>query len=297
MKSFFSKIFSIKNSVDLSRKIITILGIKIKIKTVDIILKDFITTMIAKEVYSAIEVEKLHSKTFPKFKACHYNENVAVLGSGPTLEYYNNELDTINIALNHTFSLKNYKFTYSFALDSGIFLNWPNYIEDIKKSNCINFLGNPLDINANQFPEIANSDKYNIYRYYTSNRSGCYGIEFGKIFFKDLEVRPLLDAYSVVFSALQFAIYTHPKKLYLIGLDTSNNGHYFSFGGGDGKYLTENMIKIYKKFKTFAQIHYPDVEIISVNPVGLKGLFKDVYTSSYINKHPELKNKNAIILR
>ncbi|GHV21941.1 hypothetical protein FACS189494_08050 [Spirochaetia bacterium] len=33
-------------------------------------------------------------------------------------------------------------------------------------------------------------------------------------------------------------------------------------------------------FRNFIEIFYPDVEIISVNPVGLKGMFDDIYTNS-----------------
>ena len=44
----------------------------------------------------------------------------------------------------------------------------------------------------------------------------------------------------------------------------------------DKNFLPVNtIIEAYKKFKQFAQKYYPDVEIISINPVGLKGLFKD----------------------
>ena len=34
----------------------------------------------------------------------------------------------------------------------------------------------------------------------------------------------------------------------------------------------------YKLMKEFAGLHYPETEIISVNPVGLKGIFKEIYT-------------------
>ena len=30
--------------------------------------------------------------------------------------------------------------------------------------------------------------------------------------------------------------------------------------------------------KEFAETYYPDTEIISINPVGLKGVFKDEFT-------------------
>ena len=40
-------------------------------------------------------------------------------------------------------------------------------------------------------------------------------------------------------------------------------------------YLT--LVEPWKRLKLFANKLYPGTEIISVNPVGLKGLFKDIY--------------------
>ena len=34
----------------------------------------------------------------------------------------------------------------------------------------------------------------------------------------------------------------------------------------------------WKRMKEFAETYYPDTEIISINPVGLKGVFKDEFT-------------------
>ena len=67
--------------------------------------------------------------------------------------------------------------------------------------------------------------------------------------------------------------------------------------GLKNKYNLNKMLTGYKKLKKFIDIYYPDIEIISVNPVGLKGLFKDVYTQSYVDEHPELLNKNIEILK
>lgn len=39
----------------------------------------------------------------------------------------------------------------------------------------------------------------------------------------------------------------------------------------------------WEQMKKFIRGHYPDVEIISVNPVGLKGMFKDIYTDADSN--------------
>ena len=38
---------------------------------------------------------------------------------------------------------------------------------------------------------------------------------------------------------------------------------------------------------------YPDTEIISINPIGLKGIFKDVYTEDFLNDNPGI-DKNSV---
>ena len=39
----------------------------------------------------------------------------------------------------------------------------------------------------------------------------------------------------------------------------------------------DNVISLWHQLKRFAQVFYPNTEIISINPVGLKGIFKDEY--------------------
>lgn len=50
-------------------------------------------------------------------------------------------------------------------------------------------------------------------------------------------------------------------------------------------------VKDWCSLKKFLEIFYPDIEIISVNPVGLRGLFKDVYTQRYLDANPQLKEE------
>ena len=38
------------------------------------------------------------------------------------------------------------------------------------------------------------------------------------------------------------------------------------------------------------------MEIISVNPVGLKGMFHDMYTESYLDAHPEIDRERCEVL-
>ena len=43
-------------------------------------------------------------------------------------------------------------------------------------------------------------------------------------------------------------------------------------------YVNKNMEEIYKELRKFAVIRYPNTEIIMVNPVHFKGIFKETIT-------------------
>ena len=112
--------------------------------------------------------------------------------------------------------------------------------------------------------------KFKAKRYFQYSTYSVNSVHFSK----DIDSNYLECGGSVAFAAIQFALYTNPKRIYLIGCDCSN-GYY------DDKPLKlkkkQSYIKSWLKLKEFAQIYYPDTEIVSVNPVGLKGLFKDKY--------------------
>ena len=88
----------------------------------------------------------------------------------------------------------------------------------------------------------------------------------------DISTQPLGCFGSIVFPALQFALWTNPKRIYIVGCDCSNTGHFDKSKSDNLSYL----IHPWKIFKEFVQIYYPETEIISVNPVGLRGLFTDI---------------------
>jgi hypothetical protein len=110
----------------------------------------------------------------------------------------------------------------------------------------------------------------------------------------DLSVQPVGEFMGTTFSALQFIFYAHPKRLYLVGWDCSAG---YAYGKknfyGSANYQV-NILKEY--FLPWIKLNYPDVEIVSVNPVGLSGIFKDVYTEDYLVLHPELRRPSTEIL-
>lgn len=99
----------------------------------------------------------------------------------------------------------------------------------------------------------------------------------------------LADFGSVAFAAIHFALFTYPSEIYLVGCDTNRTGHFYDVGA-DKNVLNTRKIKVgFARIKMFAKQYYPETEIISVNPVGLRGLFKDVYTESYREDGEERK--------
>ena len=86
----------------------------------------------------------------------------------------------------------------------------------------------------------------------------------------------------------------------LVGCDCNLNGYWNGQPMKIQKDILANCLEHNKRgwsdFKKFINYHYPDIEIISINPVGLKGLFKDVYTQEYLNEHPEIDRNKVSIL-
>ncbi len=103
----------------------------------------------------------------------------------------------------------------------------------------------------------------------------------------DIASNPLCCYGSVALPSVQFALWTNPKKIYIVGCDCTLGG-YFDNQPQELDFNTQLIIEGWEKIKEFRDIYYPETEIISVNPVGLKGLFKDVYTENYLNEHPEI---------
>ena len=106
-----------------------------------------------------------------------------------------------------------------------------------------------------------------------------------------IDSEPLFCGGSVAFPAMQFALWTNPQRIYLVGCDCST-GHFDNtpFNNLDGLEDLTHLINRWINLKKFVECYYPNTEIISVNPVGLKGLFRDVYTKNYLDDNPNIRS-------
>lgn len=289
--SFLKNIFELTN-ISEKHKQVTFLGIKLKFKRKDYefkqLQKSLKTISNCQNVFlreanrinqTNLSTARLHEKTFARFKNIHAGEEIVIVASGPTAKYYKPLPNAVHIAVNRSFILDNIDFKYLFIQDfSG---PTPTYINDLceyKKDTCQKFFGLTMeyDIMHRVIPE-SYAIKANALRYRTDWAKIS---KFQPKFAYDLMSQPLGCFGSIVFPALQFALWTNPKTIYLVGCDCTTDG-YFNSNVKSPEFKPDKIIEAYKKFKHFASVYYPDTKIVSINPRGLKGLFEDVYTQNY----------------
>jgi hypothetical protein len=78
--------------------------------------------------------------------------------------------------------------------------------------------------------------------------------------------------------ALQVMLYTGVSEIYLVGCDCGGQSSYLTEPSVKWKDSTQTSVLHWNIFKDYVSAEYPDVKIISVNPVALKGVFdEDIY--------------------
>jgi hypothetical protein len=229
-------------------------------------LKHFINRIVERK----LSVAELHKKTFTPFKNKHQNQEIVVIGTGPTAKLYTPLKDAIHLGVNHSFVLENVQLDYLFIQDYLCFkeLNIDT-LNSYLGNNCIKFYG--ITGHPWYIPEFF-AIKANALRYFSDYHPEIQVSEFTS----NITTQALGDFFSVIFPSLQFALYTNPKRIYLVGCDLAE-GHFYGTNKKSSHYF-DLYYPTWQKFKEFAQIYYPSTEIVSINPVGLKGMFKDIYS-------------------
>lgn len=231
-------------------------------------------------------IHDVHMKSFGPYKNFCHNRDIVIIGTGPSINFFTPIKNAVYIGVNHAYRVPNIVLDFLFVQDFGkghVFS-----LDEIEKLECIKFIGKHCAaykgmVNADAPEEIFQWP--NVKKYYVNHVLGPAG---NTPLMVDIEYFPLMDCWSTIFSAIEFAFYMHPKRIFLAGCDTGTRlgGH---FDGRPHQTLQSSydwMYEGYLQVKEFAEIHYPDTEIVSVNPVRLKGLFTDQYTDPYLQAYP-----------
>lgn len=108
-----------------------------------------------------------------------------------------------------------------------------------------------------------------------------YGLTTDKgpdAFTLDICNRSLVN-HSIVFSSLQFLLFTGVHRIYLVGNDCEG-GYSFIFPDESSNYDRgrHDLVPFWEDFSRFLRKELPQVEIVSINPRKLKGMFTDLWT-------------------
>ena len=212
------------------------------------------------------------NEIFSKFKNIHNGYDIALIATGPSLDDFIPLENVIYIGVNGAVNYDKVAFDYLFIQDA---FNQANNIDKFIKYNnikCIKFMGDISHIYPNSAIPGNIRESANAYNYTVNSIDERFPL--------DLNISPMPRHHSIVFPALAFALWTNPKRIYLVGCDCAEIG-YSKIEKKSSETLNKSIYKIkigWDEFKKFATEYYPDTKIISINPVGLKGMFLDKYT-------------------
>ena len=244
------------------------------------------------EITRLPEIIAAHTAAFAEYENAFEGRDVVLLGTGPSLNKYKPIDGAIHIGVNRAYKFDKVKLDFLFACDFNPYTitemygetGLQDYIDDLKKLDCKKFIGNSLIDTIIQLPE-----KYfkeiNAVKYFLASRQS-------KHMYSNIKNHPLADLGSIIFSAMNFALFCHPAKIFIVGCDGYNpnslshfdkheefKGVWLPRGYTKKDWISDTMNRMiigWEKVKKFSQIHYPDIEIISINPGQLRGLFKDM---------------------
>ncbi len=229
--------------------------------------------MLNRDIMQSLSVFNLHQKTFTPFKNIHQGKDVVLVATGSSLNDYVPIENAIHVGVNKAFMYEKILLDYLFIQDNGAFKGCKNAIINYTGNNVKKFFGIPRESPVYWMVSESWSIEANAFRYYTDFVS-----KQESHFTYDISTSYLGDFCSVVFSAIQFVLWTNPKRIYLVGCDCSTS----HFDKTKTIWDLQFLVSTWQKLKEFAALYYPETEIISINPVGLKGMFKDIYTQKEI---------------
>lgn len=221
-----------------------------------------------------------HKKAFLPYKGIFRGKTVVLVAAGPTVKYFEKIPDAIYVGCNRAFLKEDINFDFLFSIDKAGVDRYYDDFFNYHSDRCIKFIGDQNLGEKFQIPE-SKIPLSNVHRYITDANMGI-SVNYNL----DISTSPLKNCASVSLQAMQFILYTQPKKIYIVGVDcTSATKMYFQGDGFDNvsrgedcAFLDKINIDCWGQLKSFINTYYPETEIISVNPVGLRGLFTDIYT-------------------
>ncbi len=216
--------------------------------------------------YIHLPASNIHRDVFNKYKNINEGKKVVLLGAGTTLNDFVPIKDAVYIGVNRTFKYDKVKLDYLFIQDN-LFAN--NDQQKANKYDCKKFYGRHYIVPAPSVSdyEIAKAEQF----YFIDQHIPTDKLA---LFSPDITARPLNTWSSIIFPALEFALWTNPAEIYLVGCDCTPTDH---FDNTNSKIHVDNVLYGWQQMSKFIKNLYPHIKMHSINPLGLQGLFKDLY--------------------
>lgn len=205
-----------------------------------------------------------------KYKNVHKNERAFIIGTGPslTLENYRLLKDEITMGCNALcmwFDKEKYS-TYFFCSDRFAYTRLEKMLP--RNTFVTSYLARKANLYGKKNFQIVNNSRYNFFCKYNPKISDNFSIVS-------------YDFNSVVFFAIQFAIYAGINEIYLLGVDCNyKNINIYSVDHGirhKQEYMNDvgyTMIENFKSIKKYCDSH--DIKIYNASKGGMLNVFERV---------------------
>tara|TARA_Y100001970_G_C14153313_1_gene814006 strand:- start:723 stop:1412 length:690 start_codon:yes stop_codon:yes gene_type:complete len=222
-----------------------------------------------------MNIIKIYHKELLKYKNKHKGETCYIFGSGPTFNSFKLQEPGIFIGCNHIikheYIKKNLKY-YFFGHGYTIYTSEDSIYGNHKKE--VDNLGNEVE----KFCMVSRDNDFSFHNFTEESIKNLKDINAIPCDMNLTHINIELDKeaflnHSIVFPAIQFALYAGFSKIYLVGCDCNCMGYntYF-FRNIEQKNLDYSLISFWKQMYNFKKETFPNTKIININPIGLKGL-------------------------
>jgi hypothetical protein len=256
----------------------------------------FLSNIIKK--YIIMDTVGIYHKKLLKYKNIHKGEVCYLFGAGPTLNNFKKQENGIYIGVNHTLQKKEIRDNLKYYF----FGHGYHYLTREEKKLCSGHKEMVDALNHNiveKFCMVSLNNKFIPQHKFTPERVEALS-KINAIpcdmnlhaFYTDIHNNSFMN-HSIIFPAVQFALYAGFTKIYLVGCDCTGSFHSKGFSHKNGNKTINGALAMdekvvgpgghfkgwWEKLYKHKNKHYPNVKIININPVGLKNkMDKDIFT-------------------
>lgn len=213
----------------------------------------------------------INKLNFAKYRNIHKGIDGVIVATGPTLADYEPIPDAVHFGVNEAAMHTQVQLNYLFVQDikPGYQFGYANCPYPYDHHSAVKFAGIcPLIKTVESIPNLK-AIEHNWIRYEIGEEGKCDWV-------KHCDQYALGDGQSVSFSAAQFALFTGVTRLMLVGMDIDSKRTIYDHPPLDANpYHIFKHAERWKHFGEWVKKEYPAVEILNVNPVGLKGVFEE----------------------